>query len=123
MFITTTLLALFFALASSIKLVGWQKFVFETQLGFFKKYGLNRQIMFLVGVVEAGSVLLLVASLVLELPLLNILGAAGIALTSIGAMFFHFRFDTLKDAVPSIVTFTLSSTLLYMNSAVITTWF
>lgn len=123
MFITTTLLALFFALASSIKLIGWQKLVFETQLSFFKKYGLNRQIMFLVGVVEAISVLFLVASLLLELPLSNILGAAGIALTSLGAMFFHFRFDTFKDAVPSIVTLTLSATLLYMNSAVITTWF
>ena len=39
------LLTAFFIFASSIKILGWQKMIFETQLEFFKKYGLNRTIM------------------------------------------------------------------------------
>ena len=50
--IIIALLSAFFLFASSIKIFGWQKFIFETQLGMFIKYGLNRQIMALVGGVE-----------------------------------------------------------------------
>lgn len=119
----TIILVLFFTFASSIKLLGWQKFVFETQLGFFHKYGLNRQIMFVVGLIELTSAIMLLVSLVLSEPWLNIAGAMGIALTSVGAMFFHFRFDTLKDAIPSIVTLLLSGALLYLNIGVLATLF
>lgn len=75
--------------ASSVKMFGWVKAIFEPQLAFFHRYGLNRAAMFAVGVIEAT-------------------GASLITLTSIGAMFFHFRFDTWKDAVPSMVTLLLS---------------
>ncbi|MEF1338546.1 DoxX family protein, partial [Vibrio rotiferianus] len=40
--------------------------------------------------------------------LLSAIGASFIVFTSVGAMFFHFRFDTWKDAIPSIVTLLLS---------------
>ena len=46
------LLSAFFLFASSIKIFGWQKKVFEIQLEMFESYGLNRQIMFLVGCAE-----------------------------------------------------------------------
>ncbi|MEH6584004.1 MAG: DoxX family protein [Halioglobus sp.] len=46
------LLTAFFVFASSIKILGWQKMIFETQLKFFKKYGFNRMIMAMVGFVE-----------------------------------------------------------------------
>ena len=50
--LVTGLLSAFFLFASSIKIFGWQKKVFELQLEMFESYGLNRQIMFLVGCAE-----------------------------------------------------------------------
>jgi len=38
------LLSAFFLFASSIKILGWQQFIFKTQLAMFIKYGLNRQV-------------------------------------------------------------------------------
>ncbi len=123
MSVITMFLVLFFTFASSIKLLGWQKFIFETQLGFFHKYGLNRQMMFVVGLLELTSSIFLLASFVLNEPHWNLVGALGIAMASLGAMGFHFRYDTFKDAIPSIVTLFLSGTLLYSNSTVIMTLF
>jgi len=52
-------LTAFFVFASSIKLLGWQKTMFETQLAFFQKYGLTRSHIFAVGIVELlGAILL-----------------------------------------------------------------
>ena len=68
------LLTVFFVFASSIKLFGWQKTIFETQLAFFRKYGLNRTVMALVGIVE------LSAAIALWLPApLDLLGALALA--------------------------------------------
>ncbi|MEI4551460.1 DoxX family protein [Pseudoalteromonas spongiae] len=112
MTVITSVLFVFFLFASSIKVLGWQPFIFNTQLAFFKKYGLTRTHMFLVGLIEMTAALLLIASLILNLDLLLILGALSIAFTSIGALFFHFRYDTFKDAVPALITLALSSILL-----------
>ncbi|KOO13444.1 hypothetical protein AKJ18_18885 [Vibrio xuii] len=119
----TLLLAAFFLFASSIKLIGWQKFIFETQVGFFKKYGLNRQMMFAIGVIEFAAAAALFSSFLLARNDLNVIGAAGIAFTSVGAMFFHFRFDTWRDAIPSMVTMSLSAVLLFENRTVLMMWF
>lgn len=110
--IITIVLITFFTFASSIKLLSWQAFIFKTQLDFFKKYGLNRFHMFLVGVLELIAALLLTGSLITEYEILRDLGALAIALTSIGAVFFHLKFDTIKDAIPALVTLTLSLILL-----------
>ncbi|USD43251.1 DoxX family protein [Vibrio sp. SCSIO 43135] len=113
LYITNTLLVLFFTFASSIKIFGWQKLIFDTQLQFFVKYGLNRSIMRLVGMVEmTASILLATAFTPIDSTYLVPVGAALIALTSIGAIFFHLRFDTFKDAIPAIVTLLLSSYVL-----------
>lgn len=99
------LLSVFFLFASSIKILGWQKLIFEKQLEFFHLYGLNRQIMALVGCVEFfGAVAIWFQS-----GLFGILGAGALALTSVGAIFFHLRFDTYKDAIPAMITLTMSS--------------
>ncbi len=119
MIMITVLLALFFTLASSIKITGWQKFIFETQLTFFNKYGLRRVHMFLVGILELSAAILLLGSLIFEHKILNGLGAVTIAFTSIGAIFFHLRFDTIKDAIPAIVTLLLSLTLIVSNQALL----
>ena len=120
MIIITILLALFFTFASSIKILAWQKFIFETQLSFFKKYGLTRLHMFAVGLIELTASLLLISSVVIDNLLLNGLGAIGILFTSLGAIFFHIRFDTFKDAIPAIVTLLLSITLVLFNNELLT---
>lgn len=116
MLLITILLVLFFLFASSIKILGWQTFIFETQLTFFKKYGLNRHDMFLVGLVELSASLLLTVSIFLNHELIQVFGALGITFTSLGAIYFHLKFDTVKDAIPAIVTLSLSVTVLSFNS-------
>ena len=97
------ILTVFFLFASSIKILGWQKKIFETQLAFFHKYGLNRSLMAVVGFVELFGVI------TLWLPGgYRLIGALALFATSAGAIFFHLRFDTWKDGVPAMVTLLLS---------------
>lgn len=99
-------------LASSIKILRWQKKVFEIQLGFFKSYGLNRMVMFFVGLVEfTGAVLLLLALCGVSSEHTQLMGGAILGATSIGALYFHLRFDTWKDGIPAMVTLLCSSFL------------
>ena len=106
------LMVVFFVLASSIKTLGWQKKVFEIQLGFFKSYGLNRVIMFLVGLVElTGAALLTLALCNISPEQTQLMGGAILGATSLGALYFHLRFDTWKDGIPAIVTLLCSSFL------------
>lgn len=105
--VVTTVLSLFFLFASSIKITGWQEKVFQIQLAMFIKYGLNRQIMALVGIVELfGAVAIWFHS-----SPIGAVGALAILGTSIGALGFHFKYDTWKDGVPSMITFALSAFL------------
>ncbi|WP_017222152.1 DoxX family protein [Moritella dasanensis] len=103
------LLSAFFLFAGSIKLFGWQKMIFEKQLEFFQSYGLNRQIMALIGTVE-----LFGASCIwFQSSVLGLLGAAALLATSLGAIFFHLRFDTWKDGIPAMVTLSLSGLVIF----------
>jgi hypothetical protein len=65
--------------------------------------------MFLVGLIElAGAVLL---SLSLILPTFEWLvwcGAGLLGMTSLGALFFHFKFDKWQDGIPALMTLALS---------------
>jgi hypothetical protein len=108
--VISSILSVFFIFASSIKIFAWQKKIFDIQLSFFIKYGLNRQIMLLVGCVElTGAVLIWLEGYAV---LLGIMALAG---TSAGAIFCHLKFDTWKDGIPAMVTLTLSSLLMYFN--------
>ena len=103
--VVSVLLVVFFVLASSIKTIAWQKKVFEIQLGFFKSYGLNRKIMFFVGLVElTGAALLILALCDISPAQTQLMGGAILGATSIGALYFHLRFDTWKDGIPAMVT-------------------
>lgn len=105
--VVTLVLSLFFLFASSIKITGWQHKIFEIQLAMFVKYGLNRQVMALVGFAELfGAVTIWFH----DSPV-GPLGALAILGTSIGAMGFHLKYDTWKDGVPSMITLVLSAYL------------
>lgn len=103
-------LSAFFLFAGSIKLLGWQKMIFEKQLEFFHSYGLNRQIMALVGVVE----LVGATSIWFQSCISGVLGAALLFSTSLGAIFFHLRFDSWKDGVLAMVTLILSGVVIFL---------
>ena len=110
--VVSVLLVVFFLLASSIKTIAWQKKVFEIQLGFFKSYGLNRKIMFLVGLVElTGAALLILALCDISPEQTQLMGGAILGATSIGALYFHLRFDTWKDGIPAMITLLCSGFL------------
>jgi hypothetical protein len=105
------LLTAFFLLAGSVKVTGWQKQIFDIQLKFFISYGLNRQIMMLVGFVELFGVI----TMWLPNPLLSLVGTSSIIATSIGALFFHCRFDTWRDGIPAMITLLISSVITAIN--------
>ena len=107
----TVLLSVFFLLASSIKILGWQKKIFQTQLELFIKYGFNRAIMFMVGLAELfGTVAIWSPGLV------GILGSLALFSTSAGAIYCHLRFDTWKDGIPAMVTLSLSGIVIFFMS-------
>lgn len=102
--ILIALLSAFFIFAGSIKVFGWQKMIFETQKAFMVKYGLNRQILGLIGAVE------LFAAVIIwfQTSILGFTGALIILVTSIGALYFHAKYDPWSAAVPAMVTGSIS---------------
>jgi len=80
-----------------------------------KKYGISRLLYGLIGVIEFISSLMII----FQGSILGLLGAIGIAFTSIGAIFFHARYDTFKDMIPALITLTLSSIIIIKNQQLI----
>jgi len=103
--IIIAVLSAFFLFASSIKILGWQKLIFETQLAMFIKYGLNRQIMALVGVVELFGAI----AIWFQGSWLGPLGALALLGTSVGAVVCHLIWDTWREGVPAMITGTLAA--------------
>lgn len=101
------LLSVFFLFASSIKILGWQKKIFETQLAMFIKYGLNRQVMALTGLIELFGAI----AIWFHGSWIATLGALALLATSIGAIACHLIWDTWKDGVPAMITGILSAIL------------
>jgi len=114
--IISVLLIAFFLFASSIKLTGWQKQIFAIQLQFFHSYGLDRMMMFLVGIIELfGAV-----TIGFQNHPVGLFGALAIFFTSVGAIGFHLKFDSWKDGIPAFVTASLSAFLLFQHPCVTT---
>jgi len=109
------ILSIMFLFFSSIKILGWHKTIFEIQMEFMKKYGISRLLYGLIGVIEFISSLMII----FQGSILGLLGAIGIAFTSIGAIFFHARYDTFKDMIPALITLTLSSIIIIKNQQLI----
>ena len=99
------LLSAFFLFASSIKILGWQKMIFETQLAMFIKYGLNRQIMALTGFVELFGAI----AIWFQGSWIGTLGALALLGTSVGAIGCHLIWDTWKEGVPAMITGALAA--------------
>lgn len=113
MIVAQSVLIGFFLLAGSIKMFGWIKVVFETQLQFFHRYGLNRRVMFAVGVIEVGGALLLVDALLFASVVSQIIGAGLLAVTSAGAIGCHLKYDSWKDGIAAMITLLLSLWVLW----------
>ncbi len=99
------LLSAFFLFASSIKILGWQKMIFETQLAMFIKYGLNRQILALTGFPELFGAI----AIWFQGSWIGTLGALALLGTSVGAIGCHLIWDTWKAGVPAMITGTLAA--------------
>lgn len=113
----SVLLTAFFLFASTVKIFGQPKAIFDRQLEFFINYGLNRVLMAAIGFVELFGVI------GLWLPgQLKILGALAILCTSAGAIFFHLRFDTWKDGIPAFITLVLSGSIIYSLGSFAMAW-
>ena len=111
-------LSAFFLFASSIKILGWQKFIFETQLAMFIKYGLNRQIMMLVGIAELFGAI----TIWFQGSWVGTLGALALLGTSVGAIACHLIWDTWKEGVPAMVTGTLSAIVAWSGKGALLTF-
>ncbi|WP_375753608.1 DoxX family protein [Vibrio sp. HN007] len=106
----TGLLSAFFLFASSIKILGWQKMIFETQMNYMHSYGFNRQILFVIGLMECfGAIAIWFYG-----TLVGLLGVLALLGPSLGAIFFHLRYDTPKEGAAAMVTATLSALVLYL---------
>ena len=112
--VVAAILSGFFIFASSIKIFAWQKKVFEVQLDFFIKYGLNRTIMLLVGLVELSG------AVAMWLPgFAGLAGVLALSATSAGAIYHHLRYDTWKDGIPATITLVLSGLVAYSKFLVL----
>jgi len=107
--IIKALLTAFFLFAGSIKIFGWQDKIFQIQLEMFVSYGLNREFMRLVGVVELFGAIAIWFS---NTPLGQI-GALALAGTSVAAICCHLKFDTWKQGIPAMITLTLSTAVFW----------
>ena len=106
----TGIVSLFFLFASTVKIFGRPHAMFEYQLeNYFIAYGLNRQIMFLIGLAELiGAVTIWYH----RTHWIGLVGAAVLVVVTTGAIVFHLRFDTGREAVPAVVMLVLSGYVL-----------
>ncbi|MCO7188961.1 MULTISPECIES: DoxX family protein [unclassified Pseudoalteromonas] len=104
MVIIATLLAIFFILAGSQKIFAWSAAVFKIQSEFFRRYGLGRGHMYGIGIIESTAAGLIIFAILTNHEIALQLGSALILITSVGACYFHFKYDTFKDAIPAILT-------------------
>ncbi len=104
MIVAITILSGIFLFAAFLKITGKPKKVFDIQMVMIENYGLTREHFRLIGVIEGiGAVLIWFTSSVIS-PI----GAGVLTCTSLGAIFFHLRYDTWKQGIPAMVTLALS---------------
>ena len=108
----TYFLIVFFTFGCCVKLLSVPDKILKFQMEFFEVYGLTRLHMYLIGLTELLGIIAMFYSLVAGNPLLAVVGAGAIFITSLGALYFHFRYDEAKHAVPAVLTFLMSSLIM-----------
>jgi DoxX-like family len=101
------LLSLFFTFAGSVKVFGWQKKVFDTQMEMMGRYGLNREALVVIGLVECAGAI----GLWFQSGVIGAIAALTLLAVSAGALAFHLKFDGIKDGIPAMLTGLVSGVL------------
>ena len=117
MWILTTLVGAFFLFSGTVKVFGVPEQMFKTQKEmFFDNYGIGRNGIRAIGLGELfGGVTVWFWTIFNPIALV---GLVVLVFTTAGAMYYHWRFDSLlKMGAPAIVMFLLSSALLLLNIA------
>ncbi|UTW60286.1 DoxX family protein [Kordiimonas sp. SCSIO 12603] len=110
--VAAIILIIFFGFVGSIKFVGWHVEMTQNFLGYFERFGLNRELMAIVGAIETFSAVTLV---LYRRHWIASYGALGIMITSIGAIGFHLIYDSVAEAIPAIATYALSTYVFSQN--------
>lgn len=110
------LVSIFFLFMGVVKTAGLPAPVFDYILTQnFLKYGLNRDVMFVVGVVEIlGAILIWLH----RFQGIGTIGPSLLILVTAGALLLHLRFDTFTDGVPALVALVLSAFVLIQATGV-----
>ena len=99
-----------FLFAGTVKLVGWPAGIFDNQMTtYFDAYGISRDLVRMIGVAE------LFGGMTIWLHRrhwVGLAGAATLVVVTSGAIVFHFRYDTAREAVPALVMWLLSGSVL-----------
>lgn len=112
--ILTALVALTFIFFSIVKIAGVPEGIFKEQKeNYFDNYGISRNGIRLIGIIELLAALLSLAGLSGDLMQVGQVGHIVLMSVTAGAMYFHNRYDSLaKDGFPAIIQFVLNTALL-----------
>lgn len=103
------LLSLFFLFTGSIKAFGQPSKLFDYQFEtYFKKFGIGRGQVRLIGFAELFGAI----AIWFQQSIVGQVGLATLIIVTLGAIFFHFSYGSVKDAIPAIVMLILSSVTL-----------
>lgn len=105
------ILTAFFLYIGTVKVFGWpnaEMLAGQTRF-FFDRYGLTRQMVVMIGVAEIFGGLTVSLH---RIRWIGLLGAAVLLTVSIGALFFHLRYDTFQTGMAAFRTMTLSAFVL-----------
>ena len=100
-----------------MKITGQPAALFKEQKeSYFDNYGIGRNQIRLIGLVEVVSAVLLLFWAT-QYGWLSQLSMVALMCVTVGAMYFHNRYDSLvKDGLPAIIQFVLNATLLGLTT-------
>ena len=106
--------SVFFLFVGTVKLTGVPQGMFDNQMSqYFIPFGLNRPIVFLIGLAEVSGA---IAIWFHRSHWIGLAGAATLVVVTSGALFFHLRFDTFREGVPALVMLLLSAFVLAVSA-------